>query len=128
MTDIKIPVLRRIHVCRIRSRRRESRAIIKERIAIDILAQLDIERRTRRSAEKRTDPESIGSRVIGERKNPVADVEKLASIILHDVVLIGRMIPGTARIAIGFAVNIKAGKRKLSAVSHIQVEEISGFP
>ncbi len=33
------------------------------------------------------------------------------------------MITGTARIAIRFAVNVEAGKRKLAAVGHIQVKK-----
>src|ERR1700722_6165494 len=41
-TDIKVPILRGIHSCWIRSRRRERRPVIEERIAIYILAQLEI--------------------------------------------------------------------------------------
>src|ERR1700722_17041574 len=121
--DIKISVLRGIDGGWIGKRGGKCRAIIKERIAINILAQLDIERRPRGRAGKRADPETERRRVIGKRKPPIADVEELPPVILHDVVLIRRMIAGTTRVAIGLAVNIKPGKRKFTAVRHIQIEK-----
>jgi len=51
-TDIKVPILRVIYSCRIRSRRCECGPIVEERIAVNILAQLEIERRARRRTEK----------------------------------------------------------------------------
>src|SRR5580658_3419784 len=47
----------------------------------------------------------------------------LTSVVLHDVVLVRRMIAGTTGIAIRFAIDVETGKRELAAISHIQIEK-----
>ncbi len=47
--DIEIPILGRIHIGGIGIRRGEDRPVVEERITIVVLAELDVERRTRRS-------------------------------------------------------------------------------